>query len=142
MFMVDDEWQLGLYLTSDVLGKSISSAFAIHPSGKKITTVGYIKQNQLLQNYPNPCNPETWIPYYLGKDSEVTIRIYNSSGELIRTLPLGKKSAGAYFTNSEAAHWDGKNEAGEKAASGVYFYTIQAGEFTATKKIVIADCKH
>jgi WD40 repeat protein len=139
MFMVDDEWQLGLYLTSDVLGKSISSAFAVHPSGKKITTLGYIKRNQLLQNYPNPFNPETWIPYHLEKDSEVTIRIYNPAGELIRTLSPGRKSAGTYLTKSEAAHWDGKNEAGEQAASGVYFYNIQAGEFTVTKKMVIAD---
>ena len=142
MFMVDDEWQLGLYLTSDVLGKSVSSAFAVYPSGKKITTLGHIKRNQLLQNYPNPFNPETWIPYHLEKDSEVTIRIYNPAGELIRTLSLGRKSAGTYLTKSEAAHWDGKNETGEQAASGVYFYTIQSGEFTATKKMVIADCIH
>ena len=137
MFMVDDEWQLGLYLTSDVLGKSISSVFAVYPSGKKITTLGHIKRNQLLQNYPNPCNPETWIPYHLEKDSEVTISIYNPTGELIRTLPLGKKSAGAYFTKSEAAHWDGKNEIGEQVTSDVYFYTIQAGDFSATKKMIM-----
>lgn len=98
-----------------------------------------IKPNlsMLLQNFPNPFNPETWIPYQLAGDVDVTIRIYDVSGHLIRTLDLGHKSAGFYTTKDKSAYWDGKNEAGEQVASGIYFYTIQAGDFTATKKIVI-----
>jgi flagellar hook assembly protein FlgD len=68
----------------------------------------------------------------------VIIRIYASAGQLVRTLDLGKKPTGAYLSKEEAAHWDGRNEAGEKLSNGVYFYTIQAGEFTATKKMAIA----
>ena len=137
IFLVDDMMQLGLYKTDDVLGKEISGVFAVHPQDKKITTLGRIKQTQLLQNYPNPFNPETWIPYYLERDSEVTIRIYSHLGELINILPLGKKGAGTYLSRSTAAYWDGRNGAGEPVASGVYFYTVQAGEYTATRKMTV-----
>ncbi len=92
----------------------------------------------LLQNYPNPFNPETWIPYNLRDASPVTISIYNAAGQLIRTLDLGHRVPGVYTSRSRAAYWDGKNEAREQVASGVYFYTIQAGDFTATKKMVVA----
>lgn len=93
----------------------------------------------LLQNYPNSFNPDTWIPYHLAQDVNVTIRIHSVSGELIKTLDLGHRPAGFYITKDKAAYWDGKNEAGEQVASGIYFYTIQAGEFAATKKMVIAQ---
>jgi len=92
----------------------------------------------LLQNYPNSFNPDTWIPYQLAKDVDVTIRIYSVSGNLIRTLALGYKPAGFYTAKDRAAHWDGNNEAGEQAASGIYFYNIHAGDFTATKKMLVA----
>jgi hypothetical protein len=92
-----------------------------------------------LVNYPNPFNPETWIPYQLSVDTEVNIKIYNSTGQLIRTLSLGHKIAGFYTDRLNAAYWDGRNESGENVSSGVYFYAIQAGdEYTATKKMVIA----
>ena len=91
----------------------------------------------LLQNYPNPFNPETWIPYQLNEDADVVIRIFSSSGSLIRTLDLGYKPSGFYEGKERSAYWDGSNEFGEKSTSGVYFYTIQAGIFTATKKMVI-----
>jgi len=93
----------------------------------------------LHQNFPNFFNPDTWIPYQLAEDVKVTITIYDASGKLVRTLDLGHKTPGFYMTKDKAAYWDGKNETGEQAASGVYFYTIQAGEFTATKKMVIAE---
>jgi hypothetical protein len=96
------------------------------------------EHSELLQNYPNPFNPETWIPYQLRESSHVTIRIYSVSGNLIRELKLGDKAAGVYVSRSRSAYWDGKNGAGEQVASGVYFYTIQAGEFTATRKMIIA----
>lgn len=95
-------------------------------------------QFALLQNYPSIFNPDTWIPYQLAGDVDVVIRIYDTAGRLVRMLDLGHKPAGFYTTRGKAAYWDGRNETGEEVASGVYFYTIQAGKFTATKKMVIA----
>ncbi len=92
----------------------------------------------LEQNYPNPFNPDTWIPYQLSEGIDVNIRIYEATGKCIRVLNLGHKPAGFYTDKSKAAYWNGKNEAGEQVSSGVYFYTIQAGDFTATKKMVVA----
>jgi len=94
---------------------------------------------ELAQNYPNPFNPETWIPYQLAGDVDVIIRICDVTGKLISTLDLGHKPAGAYITKDKAAYWDGKNEAGERVASGIYFYSVQAGGFTATEKMIIAQ---
>jgi flagellar hook assembly protein FlgD len=91
----------------------------------------------LLQNYPNPFNPDTWLPFQLAQDASVAISIYNANGQLIRNILLGRKEAGVYTTKDKAAHWDGRNSFGEKVASGVYYYTIQVGNFTATRKMVI-----
>ena len=91
----------------------------------------------LLANYPNPFNPETWIPYELAEPAAVTLRIYTVSGTLVRRLDLGHQSAGLYHEQSRAAYWDGKNQLGEPVASGVYFYTLAAGDFTATRKMLI-----
>ena len=91
----------------------------------------------LLANYPNPFNPETWIPYQLARPAEVTVTIHSSDGKLVRTLELGQVSAGIYQSRSRAAYWDGRNAQGEPVASGVYFYTLQAGDFSATRKMVI-----
>ena len=91
----------------------------------------------LLSNYPNPFNPETWIPYQLSDPAEVTVSIYSVDGKLVRTLELGQMPAGVYSDKGRAAHWDGRNAAGEPVASGVYFYTLTAGEFKATRKMVI-----
>ena len=90
-----------------------------------------------LQNYPNPFNPDTWIPYRLAVDAPVTITIYNLKGQLIRTIALGNQKAGVYVTKGKAAYWDGRDDVGEKVGSGVYFYTLQAGEFVATRKMLI-----
>ena len=94
-------------------------------------------ETALLHNYPNPFNPETWIPYQLAKPADVTIRIYAASGVLVRTLALGYQPVGIYQYRSRAAYWDGKNEVGESVASGIYFYTLTAGDFTATRKMLI-----
>ena len=91
----------------------------------------------LLQNFPNPFNPETWIPFHLPETAEVTVRIYNATGEPIRTLSLGLKVPGEYATPNHAAYWDGRTDSGERVASGVYFYSIQAGRFSATRKMVV-----
>ena len=95
------------------------------------------KEIALLANYPNPFNPETWIPYQLAESVEVTLTIYTVNGTVVRTLALGHQSAGIYVNRSRAAYWDGKNEVGEPVASGVYFYTLTAGDFTATRKMLI-----
>ena len=95
------------------------------------------KNTALLPNYPNPFNPETWIPYQLEKSAEVTISIYSGNGVLTRTLPLGYQSAGIYRSQDRAAYWDGTNEVGESVASGVYFYTLSAGDFKATRKMLV-----
>ena len=91
----------------------------------------------LLANYPNPFNPETWIPYQLSEAAEVTVTIHSSDGKLVRTLELGQMPAGAYSDKDRAAYWDGRNALNEPVASGVYFYTLTAGDFTATRKMVI-----
>ena len=88
-------------------------------------------------NFPNPFNPETWIPYQLAKDAKVTLTIYNMQGVVVRQLKLGHKPAGVYTTRSRAIYWDGKNETGESVASGVYFYTLTTEDFTATRKMLI-----
>lgn len=97
-----------------------------------------VTKSRLMQNYPNPCNPETWIPYELAKSGTVTLNIYAPAGQLIRTLYLGHKAAGSYFNTDKAAHWDGLNEAGEKVSSGIYFYTIKSSDFSAVRKLIIS----
>ena len=95
------------------------------------------KETALLHNFPNPFNPETWIPYDLAKDADVSLHIYAVNGTLVRTLALGHQAAGLYQSRSRAAYWDGKNEFGESVASGLYFYTLTAGDFSATRKMLI-----
>jgi hypothetical protein len=91
----------------------------------------------LLANYPNPFNPETWIPYQLAESGEITLVIYDIDGQLVRRLAVGHKAAGMYQSRSRAAYWDGRNQLGESLASGVYFYTLTVGEFTATRRMLI-----
>ena len=91
----------------------------------------------LLPNYPNPFNPETWIPYQLAKPAEVRISIYAADGELVRQLELGNQDAGIYQSRSRAVYWDGKNQIGESVSSGLYFYSLTAGEFSATRRMLI-----
>ncbi len=109
-------------------------------------TVTADRENALLANFPNPFNPETWIPYQLAKPTEVTITIYAVNGQVVRTLALGHQPAGIYQTRSRAAYWDGRNAFGEPVASGVYFYTLStestrdsvtAGDFSDTRKMLI-----
>ena len=92
----------------------------------------------LLPNYPNPFNPETWLPYQLAKPAEVVLSIYTVNARLVRTLEVGHQPAGLYHSKHRAAYWDGRNQHGEKVASGLYFYTLTAGEFNATRKMLIA----
>ncbi|RKU18377.1 hypothetical protein C6501_02825 [Candidatus Poribacteria bacterium] len=104
---------------------------------KRLLAVHTPQKTALLANYPNPFNPETWIPYQLAKPADVTLHIYAADGKLVRTLALGHQAVGKYHDRNRAAHWDGKNDVGESVASGVYFYTLTAGDFSATRKMLI-----
>ena len=95
------------------------------------------KETALLPNYPNPFNPETWVPYQLAAAADVTLTIYAVDGTLVRTLALGHRPAGLYQSKSRAAYWDGRNALGEPVASGIYFYTLTAGDFSATGKMLV-----
>ena len=95
------------------------------------------KKTALLPNYPNPFNPETWIPYDLAEPGDVTLTIYAANRHVVRQLALGHQRAGLYQSRSRAAYWDGRNAVGEPVASGLYFYTLTAGDFTATRKMLI-----
>ncbi|MFQ6042236.1 MAG: DUF1326 domain-containing protein [Candidatus Poribacteria bacterium] len=95
-------------------------------------------QTALLQNYPNPFNPETWIPFTLAEDSLVRINIYDVNAHLVRCFELGRQGAGVYTSRERALYWDGRNETGERVSSGIYFYQLRAGDFTAVRKLVIA----
>ena len=103
----------------------------------RLDEIGKPQQNQLLQNYPNPFNPETWIPYQISEDSAVSISIYGTTGTLIRTLSIGFQSAGFYNSREQAAYWDGRNDAGEHVASGIYFYQLRTPTFHQTRRLVI-----
>ena len=95
------------------------------------------QKTTLLPNFPNPFNPETWIPYDLAQDTNVDIKIYNLKGETIRELKIGFQNAGTYRTKELAAFWDGRNSTGELVASGLYFYSLNAGQSKAIRQMVI-----
>ena len=94
-------------------------------------------QTRLLQSYPNPFNPDVWIPYELGEDSAVSVEIYNISGQLVRKLQVGMKKRGQYITQDKAVYWDGRTQSGERAASGVYFYVLKTGDYVSMRKMAI-----
>ena len=102
-----------------------------------LDSLGQPTQHLLLQNYPNPFNPETWIPYQLSEDTSVSISIYDTTGQLVRTLSLGFQSAGFYNSRERAAYWDGRNAFGERVASGIYFYELTTPAFQQTRRLVI-----
>ncbi len=95
------------------------------------------KETELLPNYPNPFNPETWIPYRLAEDAFVAVTIYDQRGRVVRRLNVGYRIVAAYESRSKAIYWDGRNEVGDKVASGIYFYTLTAGDYSATRKMLI-----
>ena len=92
---------------------------------------------QLLANYPNLCNPETWIPFELSQDAALTITIYDVQGKQIQQLQLGQVTAERYIAADQAAYWNGKSETGEAVTSGTYFYQLRTGDYTETRKMVI-----
>jgi len=110
----------------------------VDASGKvKVTGLMQPTRPALLQNFPNPFNPETWIPFHLAKDADVTIRIFDIRGQEIRTINLGQTPAGYYDTKGKAVLWDGRDSYGQEVSSGIYFYNLTAGKFHATRKLTI-----
>ncbi len=102
-----------------------------------VRTLPLIKQTTLLQSYPNPFNPEVWIPYLSAESANVVIQIYNVNGQLVKTIDLGLQDRGRYVSREKSAYWDGRTDSGELASSGVYFYVFRAGKFSASKKMVL-----
>ena len=119
-------------------GVDLNIPLPVEPNLELMTTqLGHIKRSVLLQNFPNPFNPETWFPYMLADDASTSICIYDVHGQLIRRLDYGIQQAGNYLSKQTAAYWDGKGQLGEHVSSGVYFYTLQAETFRATRRMVI-----
>ncbi len=135
--LLSPDYITGQYEIWDIRNVLSLLPYSVEPRGKRLVTLGQIKRAQLLQNFPNPFNPETWIPFRLATESLVTIRIYTPTGKLVRTLSPGLTSAGAHASQAKAVHWDGRNDAGEQVSSGVYLYTIDAGGFSDTRKMLI-----
>ena len=109
----------------------------VEPLENHLTTLGNIKRTALLANYPNPLNPETWIPYQIADSAHVRIQIYDVAGYLVRTIDLGTKLAGSYLSRDGAAYWDGRNDMGEAVGSGTYFYTLETGDYRTARRL---DC--
>ena len=116
---------------------SIAFAQGIANLENLLASLNIPQETALLANYPNPFNPETWIPYQLATAAEVILTIYDMNGVAVRRLEVGYQQAGLYQSRSRAAYWDGRNDRGESVASGLYFYTLSAGQFTATRKMLI-----
>jgi PKD repeat protein len=133
-FTVDNVVKTGLTYNS---GSNVeTSDFIKTPSASPALVKVY--PTGLENPYPSPGNPEMWIPFTLSDEKHVVIKIYSIAGQLVRTLDLGQKSPGAYINKDKAAYWDGKSEVGEQIASGIYFCIMKAGDFTASRKMVIA----
>ena len=111
--------------------------FPVDPDSQTLTTLGHIKHTTVFQNYPNPFNPETWFPYNLADPAEVTVKIYDIGGGLVRQLNVGLQEPGNYQSRESAAYWDGRDASGTRVASGIYFYTFTAGDFQSTRRMVI-----
>jgi hypothetical protein len=115
---------------------NIEGAIALREMLKKLIVELQPKENALLASYPNPFNPDAWIPFALAEQNEVVVSIYDVNGRLVRELMLGQLEAGHYMQKDRAAHWDGRNSNGEQVSSGVYFYRLRAGDFVATGKMI------
>ena len=131
-----DAGSVYIFDTEDDEGLNIP--LSVEPRGDfALTMFGDIKRTALLQNFPNPFNPETWIPYTLADDSDVNVRIYDVEGKLVRKLDIGYQRAGSYLNREKAVYWDGRDQLGESVSSGIYFYTLKADAFSDTRRMVI-----
>ena len=134
-FVTGINW--GRFIALD-LTQAIDALSVVNHQGKQPTLWGRIRGAALLPNFPNPFNPETWIPYQLAEAAHVRIRIYDALGHLVRELNLGKQLAGDYLSRQRAAYWDGCNNMGEVVSSGVYFYMLKAGNYRTTRRMTVA----
>lgn len=126
----------GRFIALD-LTQTIDALSVVNHQGKQPALWGRIRGNALLPNFPNPFNPETWLPYQLTETAHVQIHIYDVAGHLVRTLDLGTKLATRYLSREQAAYWDGRNDMGEEVSSGVYFYTLEAGDYQRTRRMTV-----
>ena len=126
--------QIDLLLTMDSSSIGVQRALAHF---QNLLAVARPAETQLLANYPNPFNPETWIPYELATDTNVQITIYDAHGVVVRTLSFGHQPAGYYTGRDRAAYWDGRNSLGESVASGLYFYQLETDKTSSMRKMVI-----
>ncbi len=131
------EDKYGLWYTYNEMTFSAPPVLAKPEVVNPPTTTSVVEQTRLFQNYPDPSNPETWIPYELSEDADVTVEIYDLTGAMVRKLVLGRQTKGRYIDKRRAAFWDGRNERGELVSSGVYFYTLKADEFSATRRLAL-----
>jgi len=127
-----------LSISTPECAQGVKNHFASEQDSEQKLNLRSPEKTELLQNYPNPFNPDTWVPYRLSKSSRVVISIFDLKGKPIRKIDLGYKQAGKYTTRQAAAHWDGRNDAGEKVASGLYFFSLQAGRFIDTRRLLIS----
>ena len=131
-----DAGSVYIFDTADPEGLNIK--LSVEPRGDlALTMFGDIKRTALLQNFPNPFNPETWIPYTLADNTDVNVRIYDVGGKLVRNLDIGYQRAGRYLNREKAVYWDGRDQLGASVSSGVYFYTLKTVEFSDTRRMVI-----
>ena len=135
-FDTEDAQNLNIPLSKNI--DDFHIPLSVEPTdGLALTMLGEVKRTALLQNFPNPFNPETWIPYTLANDAEVQVRIYDLQGGLVRHLDIGQQGAGKYLSRQTAAYWDGRDQSGASVASGVYFYTLEADAFSETRRMII-----
>ena len=136
LFDTEDVQNLNIPLSKNI--EDFKILLSVEPTDElALIMLGDIKRTALFQNFPNPFNPETWIPYTLADDTEVTVRIYDVHGALVRQLDIGQQRAGRYLNRQTAAYWDGRDQSGAPVASGVYFYTLEARAFSETRRMVI-----
>ena len=126
-----------IYNPIDLGFQTADVPFPVDPTAQTLTTLGHIKHTTVFQNYPNPFNPETWFPYNLAEQAEVSLKIYDIGGGLVRLMNIGLQEPGNYQSQEKAAYWDGRDKAGTLVASGIYFYTFTAGDFQSTRRMVI-----
>ena len=136
LFDTEDVQNLNIPLSKNI--KDFKIPLSVEPTDElALIMLGEVKRTALLQNFPNPFNPETWIPYTLADDAEVQVRIYDVHGVLVRQLDIGQQRAGRYLNKQTAAYWEGRDQSGASVASGVYFYTLEADTFSHTRRMVI-----
>ena len=136
LFDTEDAKSLDIPLSKNI--KDFNIPASVEPTDElALIMLGEVKRTALLQNFPNPFNPETWIPYTLADAAVVQVRIYDVQGTLVRQLDFGQQRAGRYLNRHTAAYWDGRDQYGASVASGVYFYTLEVGTFSETRRMVI-----